>query len=129
MQAEPNQVADNDQLRFALRYENANKLQHNFRLMQKRQEDLRRAGGYRTLLKPLGFRRRAGQPNRSSDVHAVQDVAGRLVIDTAGEVSQTKLVQPVPLDSTKVAFRPYQTGGPRKSTKNGKTYCSALLAF
>ena len=37
MQAEPNEVAGNDQLRFALRYENANKFQHNFQLMQKRQ--------------------------------------------------------------------------------------------
>ena len=111
MQAEPNEVAGNDQLRFALRYENANKMQHNFQLMQKRQEDLQRAGGYRTLINPLAFRRRAGQPNWSSEVHAVQDAAGRLVIDTTGEVSQTKLVQPVPLDSTEVAFRPYQTGG------------------
>ena len=111
MQAEPNEVAGNDQLRFALRYENANKMQHNFRLMQKRQEDLQRAGGYRTLINPLAFRRRAGQPNWSSEVHAVQDVAGRLVTDTAGEASRTKLVQPVPVDSSSVTFRPYQTGG------------------
>ena len=31
--------------------------------------------------------------------------------DRAGEVSQTKLVLPVPIDSTEIAFQPYQTGG------------------
>jgi len=111
MQSEPNEVAGNDQLRFALRYENAQKMRHNFDLMTKRQEDLQRAGGYRTLLNPLSFRRRAGQPNWSSDVHAVVGTEGARVTDSAGEVSQTKLVQPVPTDSTEVAFGPYQTGG------------------
>ena len=111
MQSEPNEVAGNDQLRFALRYDNAKKMQHNFDLMTKRQEDLQRAGGYRTLLNPFSFRRRAGQPNWSSKVHAVQSTAGARVRDSAGEVSQTKLVQPVPTDSTDVTFRPYATGG------------------
>ena len=111
MQSEPNEVAGSDQLRFALRYDNANKMQHNYELMVQRREDLQQTGGYRTLLNPLSFRRRAGQPNWSAEVRTVQNVAGARVTDTAGEVSQTKLVQPVPLDSTEVAFRPYQTGG------------------
>ena len=111
MQSEPNEVVGNDQLRFALRYDNAQKMQHNFNLMTKKKYDLQRAGGYRTLLNPLSFRRRAGQPNWSSDVHAVQSTEGTRVRDRAGEVSQTKLVLPVPIDSTEIAFRPYQTGG------------------
>ena len=111
MQSEPNEVAGNDQLRFALRYDNANKMHHNLDLMTERQENLQRAGGYRTLLNPLSFRRRAGQPNWSSKVHAVQSTEGAGVTDSAGEVSRTKLVQPVPTDSTEVAFRPYSTGG------------------
>jgi hypothetical protein len=111
MQAEPNEVAGNDELRFALRYDNAQKMQHNFQLSTKRQEDLQKAGGYRTLLNPMAFRRRAGQPNWSADVHTVQSTEGARVKDETGEEAQTKLVQAVPVESSGVTYRPYAAGG------------------
>ncbi len=128
MQSEPNEVAGNDQLRFALRYDNAQKMEHNFDRMTKRQENLQRAGGYRTLLNPLSFRRRAGQPNWSQQVHTIQSMEGTRVTDDAGAVAQTKLVQPVPTDSTEVAYRPYMTGGSAQVDDRRRAAMSRFVA-
>ena len=114
LDSDPNDVEGSDQLRFALRYENAEKMHENVELMNRRQENLEKAGAYRTLLHPLSFRRelrRAGQPNWSETVHTVRQVEGPTVTDVQGNVAQTKLVLPVPADSTEVSFQRYATGG------------------
>ena len=56
----PGEVQDDDDLRFQLRMENANKRQENVRQAAERQEKLEEKGGFRTLKEPLAMKRRAG---------------------------------------------------------------------
>ena len=59
---EPDDVAGDEDLRFDLRYKNAEMRQVNVKLARTRGENLEQQGAFRTLLKPTtAFRRRAGQ--------------------------------------------------------------------
>ena len=66
---------------------------------QARAAKLEEKGGFRTLLQPMAFKRRAGVPNWSSEVHAVQSTAGGQVTDEKGKTYDTRLVLPVPATS------------------------------
>ena len=68
----PREVEGNDELRFQLRVENANKRIENVQRAQQRAEALDTKGGFRTLNQPLAIKRRAGIANWSSAVHAVK---------------------------------------------------------
>ena len=70
----PEDVEGDDELRFRLRQENADKTQENVELATKRREKLEAEGGFRTLLQ--GVNRRTGLPNWSSDVKQVDKVYG-----------------------------------------------------
>ena len=96
----PGEVQDDDDLRFQLRMENANKRQENVRQAAERQEKLEEKGGFRTLKEPLAMKRRAGMPNWSSDVHTVDTVRGNQVRDTEGRTFDARLVLPVSVAST-----------------------------
>ena len=86
----PGEVADDVHLRFQLRRENAEEAIENAELIKKRADRLRDAGGFRTLLQPMSFRRRAGRPNWSEKIHTVREVvggsAGRWVGGSVGRV-------------------------------------------
>ena len=58
----PGEVKDNTDLRFQLRYENAEKRMENAEQAQERKRKLETAGAFRTLLQPTAFKRRAGCP-------------------------------------------------------------------
>ena len=59
---EPDDVIGDKELRFELRYKNAEMRQVNVELARTRGENLQQQGASRALLKPAtGFRKRAGQ--------------------------------------------------------------------
>ena len=90
----------NDELRFDLRMENANRRIENVKRAQERAAQLEEKGGFRTLLQPVAFKRRAGIPNWSSEVHAVQSTDGGQVTDDKGNTYDTRLVLPVSATSS-----------------------------
>ena len=100
----PYDVEDNDELRFRLRQLNAEMAHENAQLAEKRRAKLEDKQGFRTLMANLGVHttRRAGQPNWSSDVKQVASTLGGRVYDTEGREYDTRLVMPVPLDSSAV---------------------------
>ena len=89
-----------DELRFDLRMENANRRIENVKRAQERAAQLEEKGGFRTLLQPMAFKRRAGIPNWSSEVHAVQSTDGGQVTDDKGKTYDTRLVLPVSATSS-----------------------------
>ena len=95
----PGEIEGNDELRFRLRVENANRRAENVQLSHERAERIKNKGAFRTLLQPMALKRRKGVPNWSSEVHAVQTVGGGLVTDTAGQTFDTRQVLPVAADS------------------------------
>ena len=86
----PNEVMGDDELRFDLRMENANRRIENVKRAQERAAQLEEKGGFRTLLQPMAFKRRAGIPNWSSEVHAVQSTDGGQVTDDKGKTYDTE---------------------------------------
>ena len=96
----PSEVQGDDELRFQLRMENANKRAENVAQANDRQEKLEEKGAFRTLKEPLAFKRRAGIPNWSSEVHKVQAVGAKIVTDTEGKDHNIRLVLPVSSEST-----------------------------
>ena len=68
---DPDDVANDKDLEFDLRYKNAEMQQHNVDLAQTRGENLEQQGAFRTFVAPT-FRRRAGQQNWSEKIHQVQ---------------------------------------------------------
>ena len=96
----PSEVMGNDELRFDLRMENANRRNENVKRAQERAAQLEGKGGFRTLLQPMAFKRRAGIPNWSSEVHAVQSTDGGQVTDDKGKTYDTRLVLPVSATSS-----------------------------
>ena len=90
----PNEVMGDDELRFDLRMENANRRIENVKRAQERAARLEEKGGFRTLLQPLAFKRRAGVPNWSSEVHVVQSTGGGQVTDEKGKTYDARLVLP-----------------------------------
>ena len=83
-----------DQLRFDLLMENANRRIENVKRAQERAAQLEEKGGFRTLRQPMAFKRRAGIPNWSSEVHAVQSTDGGQVTGEKGKTYDTRLVPP-----------------------------------
>ena len=98
----PEDVAQDDELRFRLRQENAAKRQETVELATKRREKLEADGGFRTLLQKDGVNRRTGMPNWSSDVHQVTKAVGGVVYDAGGERHDTRKILPVPAASSGV---------------------------
>ena len=97
----PAEVAGDDDLRFRLRVDNAEKALENIQNANAREERLVNKGGFRTLLQPMALKRRKGVPNWSSDVHTVETVRGNAVTDAAGNTHPTRLVLPVQAESTR----------------------------
>ena len=91
----PGEIQDDDELRFQLRVENANKHHENVQQAEKRQGKLEDLGAFRTLKEPMSFKRRAGIPNWSNEVHTVTQVEGGMVTDTQGQRHDTRIVLPV----------------------------------
>ena len=99
----PEDVAQDDELRFRLRQENAAKRQENVELAIDRKGKLEAEGGFRTLLQKEGVKRRTGLPNWSSDVRQVAKAMGGVVYDTGGEKHDTRKILPVPAASSGIA--------------------------
>ena len=95
---EPAEVQDDPDLRFDLRYKNAEMAEENQELAKKRAARLEDKGAFRTLLPPkTGFRRRAGQQNWSEKVHYFKAIEGAHVVDSDGNSFPMSTVLPVPL--------------------------------
>jgi hypothetical protein len=131
---EPGEVKEDKDLRFNLRYKNAEMASENAELAHKRGEALEEKGAFRTLLKPLtGFKRRAGQQNWSEEMHNVQEVKNARVTDTEGNSFPMSLVKAVPAASTQVAAPSLAKGGSVKTDEKRRGmlrgYLPQLLAF
>ena len=63
-------------------------------------------GAFRTLLQPTAFKRRAGVPNWSNEVHTVSQVTPTQVTDQKGNTHDTRLVLPVPARSSAILHAP-----------------------
>ena len=113
----PNEVADNDALRFQLRHENATNMYENARAAEKRETKLESAGSFRTLLHPTAIKRRAGVANWSTQVHTVDKVSGAHVRDTEGNSFSTRLVMPVSAQSSGVKAGIHQGGSATKDAQ------------
>ena len=111
----PDEVMADEELRFELRYKNAQMRQENVELSKKRAEDLQKQGAFRTLLKPTtGFRRRAGQQNWSEKIHQVQTAGSGYVTDTDGRAHLMSTVKAVLRQTIQTAAPDFATGGSRK---------------
>ena len=113
---EPGEVMEDKDLRFDLRYKNAEMASENAELANKRGASLEEKGGFRTLLKPLtGFKRRAGQQNWSEELHSVAQVKNARVIDTEGNSYPMSLVKAVPAASSQASAPTLAKGGSVKT--------------
>ena len=111
---DPDDVAQDKDLEFDLRYKNAEMRQHNNDLAQTRGENLEQQGAFRTFVAPT-FRRRAGQQNWSEKIHQVQSAGpnGR-VEDTEGNSYRMSVVKAVPSTTQFVEVPEFAQGGSRK---------------
>ena len=116
----PGEVQGDEDLRFKMRYENAEKMQDNAAQAQGRKRKLEATGAFRTLLEPTAFARRAGVPNWSSEVHTATAVAPARVTDTKGNKFDTRLVLPVSSASSAVQAAPRGTA-PRDAQRREAT--------
>ena len=110
--AEPGEVKDDDDLRFDLRYHNAEMATENQEEAEKRGERLQAKGAFRTLLPPkTGFRRRAGQQNWSEKIHQVQEVQSGRVVDTEGNSFPLSTILPVSSTTAQTSASSFAQGG------------------
>ena len=116
----PGEVEGDKDLRFQLRYENAEKRMENAEQAQERKRKLESTGAFRTLLQPTAFKRRAGVPNWSSEVHNVADATTAQVTDTKGNKFDTRMVLPVSAVSSAVQAAPRGTA-PRDAQRRDAT--------
>ena len=77
-------------------------------------------GAFRTLLQPTAFKRRAGVPNWSSEVHTVAQATPAQVTDSKGNKFDTRLVLPVSSVSSAVQDAP-QGAAPRDGRRRQAT--------
>ena len=113
---EPDDVIGDEDLRFELRYKNAEMRQENVQLAKTRGDNLQQQGAFRTLLRPTtGFKRRAGQQNWSEKIHQVASAGdnGR-VVDTEGNTFLMSTVKAVPSSTACVPMPEFAMGGSRK---------------
>jgi transposase InsO family protein len=116
----PAEVEDDKDLRFQLRHENAEKRLENAQQAQERKRKLEATGAFRTLLQPTAFKRRAGVPNWSKEVHTVAEATPAQVTDTKGDKFDTRLVLPVSSASSAVQDAPRGTA-PRDAQRRTAT--------
>jgi len=112
---EPGDVEDDENLRFDLRYHNAEMAAENQEQAEKRAARLKAKGAFRTLL-PLktGFRRRAGQQNWSEKIHIVAEIQGGTVVDTEGDSYRMSMVLPVSATTNVARASSFAQGGSAK---------------
>ena len=109
---EPGEVTGDDDLRFDLRYHNAEMATENQEEAKKRGERMQAKGAFRTLLPPkTGFRRRAGQQNWSEKIHKVQEIQGGRVVDTEGNSFPMSTVLPVSSTTAPTTASSFAQGG------------------
>ena len=112
---EPGEVKDDEDLRFDLRYHNAEMASENQELAKKRGDKLVAKSAFRTLL-PLktGFRRRAGQQNWSEKIHTVDRIESGRVVDTDGNSFPMSTVLPIAGTTVPSAASSFAQGGNTK---------------
>ena len=117
----PGEVKDDKDLRFELRHENASKMYDNAAQAKERKRKLEETGAFRTLLQPTAFKRRAGMPNWSSEVHVLTKATPAQVTDSRGHTFDARLVLPV--SSTSSAVKAVQEKGsvPRDNQRRAAT--------
>ena len=112
---EPGEVKDDKDLRFDLRYHNAEMATENQEQAKKRGERLQAKGAFRTLLPPkTGFRRRAGQQNWSEKIHMVQAIESGRVVDTEGNSYPMSTVLAVSKATAPTSASTFAQGGSTK---------------
>ena len=112
---EPDEVAGDDDLRFDLRYHNAEMATENQEQAKKRGERLQAKGAFRTLLPPkTGLRRRAGQQNWSEKIHVVEAIQNGRVVDTEGNSSPMSTVLAVSKATAPTSASSFAQGGSTK---------------
>jgi len=131
---EPAEVIDDKQLRFDLRYKNAQMASVNAALTKQRGDTLQDKGAFRTLLKPLtGFKRRAGQQNWSEELHTVAEVKHARVTDAEGNDYPMSMVKAVPARTTQATAPILAKGGSVKTDEQRRVrlrpFLGQLLAF
>ena len=117
----PPEDMDEDHI-FSEQKKMAEYMQDNMEQMEKRQNALEKAGGFRTFIaKPKGLKRRVDDATWSNEIHEVKGFPSLAnVEDTKGNIFKTKVVKPVPIKSTTIADTPV------KATQNLKDYATTL---
>ena len=120
--AEPGEVTGDDDLRFDLRYHNAEMAEENKEQAEKRGQQLQAKGAFRTLLPPkTGFRRRAGQQNWSEKIHMVQSIESGRVVDTEGGSYPMSTVLAVSRATAPTSASSFAQGGSTKINEKRRT--------
>jgi len=114
---EPAEVADDDDLRFDLRYQNVELARDNVELANKRATNLRAKGAFRVLLAPTTLRRRAGQQNWSEKIHIVANTSGAIVTDTEGASYPMSMTKAVSSGTAPVVPSSFTQGGDTRVTE------------
>ena len=94
-------------------------MQDNVAQAQGRKRKLESKGAFRTLLQPTAFKRRAGVPNWSSEVHTAATVTPGHVTDSEGHKYDTRMVLPVSLASSAVVQQ--RSVAPRDAQRKAAT--------
>jgi len=116
----PGEVEGDANLRFQLRHKNAGKMLDNVAQPQERKRKLEATGAFRTLLQLTAFKRRAGVPNWSKEVHTAANVTSAQVTDQDCNKHDTGAVLPVSTRSSTVATVP-QGSAPRDTQRRDAT--------
>ena len=103
----PDDVASDDNLKFILKEQAADNIQHNQALIEARGRKLTKSGGFRAELphQPRGFER-SFKPRYSDEVHRVSKVVGGVVYSESGQAFPSRHTLAVPAATAGVA-----TGG------------------
>lgn len=112
IKTEPNDISEHDI--FAMKKQNAIKLQETSDVIQKRQDKFEKTGAFRVYEgRKQGIGQRADKAKWSSEVHEIDSFpTPGTVRDTKGKEFLTKLTLPVPKDSSELAAeRQYETRG------------------
>jgi hypothetical protein len=113
---EPAEVKEDKELRFDLRYKNAEMSSQNAELAESRATKLEELGAFRVLLKPTtGFKRRAGQQNWSEELHIVRETKHARVVDDTGKSFPMSIVKAVPARTTRATAPSLAKGGSVKT--------------
>ena len=123
----PEEVADDDEVKFLLQLDQAHNFRHNTRLTEQRQAKLESDGAFRAPLPGSTSKFKRGFRATYGDVQQVRNVRGGMVTATDGTRHSLKQIRTVPVDSSAASARfGENTAGPARKRQRGSLILDML---